>query len=56
MGELRDLWTHASTALEGNSLTLGDAAFVLVDGLTVAGKPLKGHYEVVGHAHAAELL
>lgn len=54
--QLRDLWTHTSTALEGNSLTLGDTAFVLAEGLTVAGKPLKDHYEVVGHARAIELL
>jgi Fic family protein len=54
--QLRDLWTHTSTALEGNSLTLGDTAFILAEGLTVAGKPLKDHYEVVGHARAIELL
>jgi Fic family protein len=54
--QLRDLWTHTSTALEGNSLTLGDTAFVLAEGLTVAGKPLKDHYEVVGHARAIELI
>lgn len=48
--QLRDLWTHTSTALEGNTLTLGDTAFVLREGLTVAGKPLKDHQEVVGHA------
>lgn len=54
--QLRDLWTHTSTALEGNSLTLGDTAFILAEGLTVAGKPLKDHYEVVGHARAIELV
>jgi len=30
---LRDLWTHASTAIEGNTLTLGETAFVLREGL-----------------------
>jgi Fic family protein len=54
--QLRDLWTHTSTALEGNTLTLGDTAFVLREGLTVAGKPLKDHQEVVGHARAIDLL
>lgn len=53
---LRDLWTHTSTALEGNTLTLGDTAFVLNEGLTIGGKPLKDHREVVGHARAIELL
>ncbi|MGB5685646.1 MAG: hypothetical protein WBM35_07540, partial [Candidatus Electrothrix sp.] len=54
--QLRDLWTHTSTALEGNTLTLGDTAFVLREGLTVAGKSLKDHQEVVGHARAIDLL
>jgi Fic family protein len=53
---LRDLWTHGSTALEGNSLTLGETSFVLAEGLTVSGKPLKDHNEVVGHARALDLL
>ncbi len=54
--QLRDLWTHTSTALEGNTLTLGETAFVLREGLTVSGKPLKDHQEVVGHARAVDLL
>jgi hypothetical protein len=29
-GELRDVWTHKSTALEGNSLTLGETSFFCV--------------------------
>lgn len=56
MIQLRNLWTHASTAIEGNVLTLGETAFVLGEGLTVAGKPLKDHEEVVGHARAIDLL
>ena len=55
-GQLRDLWTHGSTALEGNSLTLGETSFVLREGLTVTGKPLKDHNEVVGHAKALDLM
>ncbi|MCP4138206.1 MAG: Fic family protein [bacterium] len=51
---LRNLWTHDSTAIEGNSLTLGETAFVLEEGLTVSGKPLKDHQEVVGHARAID--
>ncbi len=54
--QLRDLWTHTSTALEGNTLTLGDTKFVIEEGLTVSGKPLKDHEEVVGHARAIDLL
>jgi Fic family protein len=50
------LWTHTSTAIEGNTLTLGETAFVLDEGLTIAGKPLKDHQEVVGHARAIDLI
>ena len=56
LNQLRDRWTHSSTALEGNSLTLGETEFVFEEGLTVAGKPLKDHQSVVGHAKAIELL
>lgn len=56
LGQIRNLWTHASTAIEGNILTLGDTAFVLDEGLTVSGKPLKDHNEVYGHAKAIELV
>ena len=54
--QLRNLWTHASTAIEGNTLTLGETAFVLQEGLTISGKPLKDHEEVVGHARAIDLV
>jgi Fic family protein len=37
--QLRNLWTHTSTAIEGNTLTLGEIAFVLEEGLTISGKP-----------------
>jgi len=54
--QLRDLWTHTSTAIEGNTLTLGDTNFVLEEGLTVSGKSIKDHQEVIGHAKAIELM
>lgn len=54
--QLRNLWTHTSTAIEGNTLTLGETAFVIEEGLTISGKPLKDHEEVVGHARAIDLL
>ena len=56
LSQIRDLWTHSSTALEGNTLTLGDTHFLLEQGLTISGKPLKDHQEVVGHAKAIDLL
>lgn len=54
--QIRDLWTHTSTALEGNTLTLGDTHAILGLGLTVSGKPLREHQEIVGHAKAIDLL
>ena len=54
--QIRDLWTHNSTALEGNALTLGDTQFLLGQGLTISGKPLKDHQEVIGHAQAIDII
>ncbi len=56
LAQLRNIWTHTSTAIEGNTLTLGETAFVLEEGLTISGKPLKDHEEVVGHARAIDLV
>jgi Fic family protein len=54
--QLRNLWTHTSTAIEGNTLTLAETAFVLEERLTIPGKPLKDQEEVVGHARAIDLI
>jgi len=56
LNQIRDLWTHTSTAIEGNTLSLGDTKFILEEGLTVSGKPIKDHQEVIGHAKAIELI
>lgn len=44
--------TYSSNALEGNSLTISETKVVIEDGLTIAGKPLKDHYEASGHSDA----
>lgn len=54
--QLRDLWTHNSNAIEGNTLSLGDTHFILEEGLTISGKPLREHQEVIGHARAIDIL
>lgn len=54
--KLRVHWTHTSTALEGNTLTEGETFGVLRYGLTIAGKPLADHNEVLGHSRALDLL
>lgn len=40
MAQLRAEWSHDSTAIEGNTLSLGETMFVLEYGLTVKGKPI----------------
>lgn len=52
--QLKAIWTHDSTAIEGNTLTLGDTMFVLGYGLTVKGKPLKDQLDVQNHACAID--
>lgn len=56
LSELKLHWTNSSTQLEGNTLTLGETFSVLTDGLTIGGKSLREHQEVLGHAKAIDLL
>lgn len=49
---LRTEFSHHSTAIEGNSLTLSETRIVLEDGLTVKGKSLHEHFEVHNHHEA----
>ncbi len=44
--------TYTSNAIEGNTLTRNETAVILEKGMTVAGKPLKDHFEAVGHKDA----
>ncbi|MDR0816535.1 MAG: hypothetical protein LBN28_03975 [Desulfovibrio sp.] len=43
--------TYNSNAIEGNTLTLRETALVL-QGVTIAEKPVKEHLEVIGHKDA----
>lgn len=44
-------YTHSSTAIEGNTLTLSETAMAL-RGMTIGQKPLKDHLEAIGHRDA----
>jgi Fic family protein len=44
-------WTYHSNAIEGNTLTLRETRIVL-EGVTVGGKSLREHLEVIGHREA----
>jgi Fic family protein len=46
--------TYSSNALEGNSLTESETKIILEEGITIGGKPLKDHYEAIGHGEAYE--
>ena len=44
-------WTYNSNGIEGNTLTLRETQVVL-EGITVGGKSLKEHLEVINHEQA----
>lgn len=48
--------TYNSNAIEGNSLTLKETFWVIKEGLTIKGKPLKDHLEAKNHTEALEFL
>lgn len=50
------LLTYHSNAIEGNTLTLGETKAILLDGITIAGKPLREHLEAVNHREALRLM
>jgi Fic family protein len=56
MTQVAAVWTYDSTAIEGNTLTLGETLMVMEHGLTISGKPLRDHQEVYGHARAIDLI
>lgn len=48
--------TYNSNAIEGNSLTLKETFWVIQEGLTIKGKPLKDHLEAKNHKEALDFL
>ncbi|MFA6143325.1 MAG: Fic family protein [Sulfurimonas sp.] len=49
-------WTYTSNAIEGNTISLGDTAFIIEYGLTVKGKSVREHNEVLGHSRAIDII
>jgi Fic family protein len=49
-------WTYNSNAIEGNTLTLVETRIVLQDGITIGGKSLREHFEVINHNKAIDYL
>ena len=54
--KLKVSWTHHSTAIEGNSIGMFDTQMLIQEGLTVGGKTLREHHEVIGHARCVDLI
>lgn len=48
--------TYNSNAIEGNTLTLKETYWVIQQGVTMKGKPLKDHLEAKNHADALHFL
>ncbi|HHB95325.1 MAG TPA: Fic family protein, partial [Campylobacterales bacterium] len=48
-------WTYNSNAIEGNTLTLNETK-VALEGITVGGKSLREHFEVINHKEAIEFV
>jgi Fic family protein len=47
-------WIYNSNAIEGNTLTLRETKLILETGLTIGGKSLREHFEVLNHRDAIE--
>jgi Fic family protein len=58
--ELKKLYdvrfTYNSNAIEGNTLTQSETELVLTKGITVGGKTLDEHLEVIGHKEAIDYI
>ena len=48
-------WTYNSNGIEGNTLTLKETKVVL-EGITIGGKSVKEHLEVINHENAIDYL
>lgn len=53
---LDEVFTYDSTSIEGNTLTLQETALVLNKGITIGGKSLREHFEIVNHKEAIDYI
>ncbi|MEM8641059.1 MAG: Fic family protein [Cyanobacteria bacterium P01_G01_bin.54] len=60
LNNLQELYTvrltYNSTAIEGNTLTETETQIVLDKGITIGGKSLQDHLEIINHAEAIVLI
>lgn len=49
-------WTYNSNALEGNTLTLQETEVILNAGITIGGKTVNEHFEVINHKNGIDFV
>jgi Fic family protein len=49
-------WIYNSNAIEGSTLTLRETQLILEQGITIGGKSLREHFEVINHLEAIRLV
>jgi len=49
-------WIYNSNAIEGSTLSLRETQLILEQGITIGGKSLREHFEVVNHQEAIKLV
>ncbi len=49
-------YTYESNRIEGNTLTLQETALVINEGLTISGKSMREHLEVINHSEAIDFI
>ncbi|WP_350291390.1 Fic family protein [uncultured Croceitalea sp.] len=54
--KLRLDWNYNTNAIEGNSFTYGETVALLMEGITVKGKPFKDAMDIKGHNNAIDLM
>ena len=51
-----EVYTYDSNGIEGNTLTLQETALVLNKGVSIGGKSLREHFEVINHKEAIDYI
>lgn len=49
-------FTYNSTAIEGNTLSLRETRVILLEGITIGGKAVHEHLEVINHKEAIDYI
>jgi Fic family protein len=49
-------FTYNSTAIEGNTFSYQETKIVLLDGITIGGKPVREHLEIINHKEAIDYI